>query len=246
MIVDERIVTFINSLDTKNSEILETVEREALASSVPIIRREMQSFLKTLLLIKKPMRILEVGTAVGFSALLMSEYAPEGCRITTIENYEKRIPIARGNFRRAGKEEQIALIEGDAAEVMKKLEGPFDFIFMDAAKGQYIHYLPEALRLLPEGGVLVSDNVMQDGEVIESRFAVERRNRTIHARMREYLYELKHNETLVTSILPLGDGVAVSVKQASEAGRGGRQSEPAESGAAEKRKGQEEENGKTS
>ena len=213
MIVDERIVTFINSLDTKNSEILETVEKEALASSVPIIRREMQSFLKTLLLIKKPMRILEVGTAVGFSALLMSEYAPEGCRITTIENYEKRIPIARENFRRAGKEEQITLIEGDAAEVMKKLEGPFDFIFMDAAKGQYIHYLPEALRLLPEGGVLVSDNVMQDGDVIESRFAVERRNRTIHARMREYLYELKHNDALVTSIIPLGDGVAVSVKR---------------------------------
>ena len=236
MIVDERIVTFINSLDTKNSEILETVEREALASSVPIIRREMQSFLKTLLLIKKPMRILEVGTAVGFSALLMSEYAPEGCRITTIENYEKRIPIARENFRRAGKEEQIALIEGDAAEVMKKLEGPFDFIFMDAAKGQYIHYLPEALRLLPDGGVLVSDNVMQDGDVIESRFAVERRNRTIHARMREYLYELKHNDALVTSIIPLGDGVAVSVKQVPEAGRGARQS----------KKGQEAENGKTS
>ena len=134
--------------------------------------------------------------------------------------------------------------------MMKKLEGPFDFIFMDAAKGQYIHYLPEALRLLPDGGVLVSDNVMQDGDVIESRFAVERRNRTIHARMREYLYELKHNEALVTSILPLGDGVAVSVKQASDAGRDDRRterSEPAESGAAaEKRKGQEAENGKTS
>ena len=248
MIVDERIVTFINSLDTRNSEILETIEKEALASSVPIIRREMQSFLKTLLLIRKPMRILEVGTAVGFSALLMSEYVPEGCRITTIENYEKRIPIARGNFRRAGKEEQITLIEGDAAEVMKKLEGPFDFIFMDAAKGQYIHYLPEALRLLPEGGVLVSDNVMQDGDVIESRFAVERRNRTIHARMREYLYELKHNDALVTSIIPLGDGVAVSVK---------RDSGPtdsvaadvnlAECGAAEEIKRQEgTENGKTS
>ena len=220
MIVDERIVTFINSLDTKNSEILETVEREALATSVPIIRREMQSFLKTLLLIKKPMRILEVGTAVGFSALLMSEYAPEGCRITTIENYEKRIPIARENFRRAGKEEQITLIEGDAAEVMKTLSGPFDLIFMDAAKGQYIHYLTEALRLLPKDGVLVSDNVMQDGDVIESRFAVERRNRTIHARMREYLYELKHNEALVTSIIPLGDGVAVSVKQDPKAERG--------------------------
>ena len=237
MIVDERIVTFINSLDTKNSEILETVEREALASSVPIIRREMQSFLKTLLLIKKPMRILEVGTAVGFSALLMSEYAPEGCRITTIENYEKRIPAALENFRRAGKEEKITLIEGDAAEVLKTLEGSYDFIFMDAAKGQYIHYLPEVLRLLPEGGVLVSDNVMQDGEVIESRFAVERRNRTIHARMREYLYELKHNDALVTSIIPLGDGAAVSVKRSESAMR-----EPE----TEKTKRQEAENGKTS
>ena len=237
MIVDERIVTFINSLDTRNSEILETIEKEALASSVPIIRREMQSFLKTLLLIRKPMRILEVGTAVGFSALLMSEYAPEGCRITTIENYEKRIPAALENFRRAGKEEKITLIEGDAAEVLKTLEEPYDFIFMDAAKGQYIHYLPEVLRLLPEGGELVSYNVMQDGEVIESRFAVERRNRTIHARMREYLYELKHNDALVTSIIPLGDGAAVSVKRSESAMR-----EPE----TEKTKRQEAENGKTS
>lgn len=213
MIVDERIVTFINSLDTENSRILEDIEKEALSADVPIIRREMQSFLKVLLLMQKPARILEVGTAVGFSALLMSEYAPEGCRITTIENYEKRIPIARENFKRAGKEEEITLIEGDAADVLRDLEGEFDLIFMDAAKGQYIHYLPDVMRLLAEGGCLVSDNVMQDGDVIESRFAVERRNRTIHARMREYLYELKHRNDLVTSILPLGDGVAVSMKK---------------------------------
>lgn len=213
MIVNERIVTFINSLDTKNGELLETIESEARAADVPIIRREMQSFLKVLLMLKKPARVLEVGTAVGFSALLMSEYVPEECRITTIENYEKRIPIARENFRRAGKEEQITLIEGDATEVLKTLDGSYDFIFMDAAKGQYIHYLPDILRLLSPGGCLVSDNVMQDGDVIESRFAVERRNRTIHARMREYLYELKHREDLVTSILPLGDGAAVSVKR---------------------------------
>ena len=212
MIVDERIVTFINSLDTKNSELLETIETEARTADVPIIRREMQSFLKVLLMLKKPARVLEVGAAVGFSALLMSEYVPEESRITTIENYEKRIPVARENFRRAGKEEQITLIEGDAAEVLKTLDGPYDFIFMDAAKGQYIHYLPDILRLLPPGGCLVSDNVMQDGDVIESRFAVERRNRTIHARMREYLYELKHNDALTTSIIPLGDGVAVSIK----------------------------------
>ena len=212
MIVDERIVTFINSLDTRNSELLETIEGEARAADVPIIRREMQSFLKVLLMLKKPERVLEVGTAVGFSALLMSEYVPDECRITTIENYEKRIPIARENFRRAGKEGQITLLEGYAAEVLKRLDGPYDFVFMDAAKGQYIHYLPDILRLLPPGGCLVSDNVMQDGDVIESRFAVERRNRTIHARMREYLYELKHNDELTTSIIPLGDGVAVSIK----------------------------------
>lgn len=216
MIVDERIVTFINSLDTKNSELLETIEREARADDVPIIRREMQSFLKVLLLLKKPANILEVGTAVGFSALLMSEYIPAGSRITTIENYGKRIPVARNNFRRAGKEDRITLIEGDAAEVLKTLEGPYDFIFMDAAKGQYIHFLPEIMRLLPLGGCLVSDNVMQDGAVIESRFAVERRNRTIHVRMREYLYELKHHEKLETSVIPLGDGVAVSVKKKSD------------------------------
>lgn len=213
MIVDERIVTFINSLETENSEILEAVEQEALSAYVPIIRKEMQSFLKVLLMIQKPMCILEVGTAVGFSALLMSEAAPEGCRITTIENYEKRIPIARENFRRAGKEEQITLIEGDAMDVLKTLEVSFDFIFMDAAKGQYINWLPDVMRLMKNGGVLISDNVLQEGDIIESHYLVERRNRTIYKRMREYLYELKHNPSLITSIIPLGDGVTVSVKQ---------------------------------
>ena len=133
--------------------------------------------------------------------------------ITTIEKYEKRIPIARENFSRAAVADRITLLEGDALEIMKSLEEPFDFIFMDAAKGQYIHYLPEAIRLLAPEGVLMSDNVLQDGDVIESRFAVERRNRTIHSRMREHLYELKHNERLQTSILPLGDGVALSIKK---------------------------------
>ena len=162
---------------------------------------------------KKPVRVLEVGTAIGYSAILMSHYLPKDGRITTIEKYEKRIPIARENFSRAAVADRITLLEGDALEIMKSLEEPFDFIFMDAAKGQYIHYLPEAIRLLAPEGVLMSDNVLQDGDVIESRFAVERRNRTIHSRMREYLYELKHNERLQTSILPLGDGVALSIKK---------------------------------
>ena len=213
MIVDERLVTYINSLDAGNTAMLDQIEREATADYVPIIRKEMQSFLKFLLAMKKPARILEVGTAVGFSAILMAEYDPVPCQITTIENYEKRIPIARENFKRAGKEAQIALLEGDAAEVLKTLEGPYDFIFLDAAKGQYIHFLPEILRLLAKDGVLVSDNVLQDGDVIESRFAVTRRNRTIHKRMREYLYTLTHSEELVTAVLPVGDGITLSTRR---------------------------------
>ncbi len=213
MIVDERMVTYIHSLETPEEPIIEQIEQEAKETFVPIIRKETQSFLKVLLLMKKPVRVLEVGTAIGYSAILMSHYLPKDGRITTIEKYEKRIPIARENFSRAAVADRITLLEGDALEIMKSLEEPYDFIFMDAAKGQYIHYLPEAIRLLAPEGVLMSDNVLQDGDVIESRFAVERRNRTIHSRMREYLYELKHNERLQTSILPLGDGVALSIKK---------------------------------
>ena len=212
MMIDERMAAFIQSFDSGNTPFLETLEQEALADNVPIIRGDTQNFLKMLLAIKKPVRILEVGCAVGFSALLMSEYAPAECRITTIEKYEKRIPVARENFKRAGKEDVITLLEGDAMEILKELHDTYDFIFMDAAKGQYIHFFPEVYRLLAKDGILVSDNVLQDGEVLESRFAVTRRNRTIHSRMREYLYTLTHHEGLQTSILPVGDGVTVSVK----------------------------------
>ena len=213
MIVDERLVTYINSLDTGNTKVLDAIEQEALDSYVPIIRKSMQSFLKLLLAMKKPKRILEVGTAVGFSSIFMAEYNPVPCEIVTIENYEKRVPIARENFKRAGKEQQITLIEGDATEVLKTLEEPFDLIFMDAAKGQYIHFLPDILRLLKTGGTLVSDNVLQDGDIIESHYVVTRRNRTIHKRMREYLYELTHREDLVTAVLPVGDGITISEKR---------------------------------
>lgn len=215
MIVNERMVTYINSLDRGNQGMLAEIEAGARQERVPIIRREMQSFLKMLLALKRPRRILEVGTAVGFSALLMAEHTSPDCRITTIEKYEKRIPKARENFAASPFGYKITLLEGDALEVLRQLSGTYDFIFMDAAKGQYIHYLPEVLRLLAPEGVLMSDNVLQDGDVIESRFAVERRNRTIHSRMREYLYELTHHEELQTSLLPLGDGVALSVKKES-------------------------------
>ena len=212
MITDERLTAFINSLDTGNPAYLNELEKEARETNVPIIRTETQSLLRTLIVVNRPERILEVGTAVGFSALCMSEYAPEGCQITTIEKYEKRISVALENFRRFGKSGCIQLLAEDAAVALKKLKGSYDFIFMDAAKGQYMNFLPDVLRLLRTGGLMVSDNVLQDGDILESRYAVTRRDRTIHARMREYLYELKHNPLLVTSVLPVGDGVAVSVK----------------------------------
>ena len=213
MIVDERMVTYINSLDIGNTPLLNEIEKEAKADLVPVIRREMQSFLKVLLAIHRPLRVLEVGTAVGFSALLFCEYGPENMQVTTIEKYEKRIPIARENFRRAGRDNQITLLEGDAADILKELQESYDLIFMDAAKGQYIHFLDDVLRLMKPGSVLVSDNVLQGGDIIESHYAVERRNRTIYKRMREYLYELKHNDKLLTSVIPLGDGVTVSVRK---------------------------------
>ena len=212
MIIDERMVAFIQSLDKGNTPFLTELEEEAIRTDVPIIRPAMQSLMRFLLKLHKPARILEVGTAIGFSAILMAEYGPEDCQITTIEKYEKRIPLAKANFEASGYADRITLLEGDAADILKELEGPYDMIFMDAAKGQYIHFMPDVLRLLKTGGLLISDNVMQDGEIVESRFAVIRRNRTIHSRMREYLYELKHHKLLETSIIPLGDGVALSTK----------------------------------
>ena len=213
MIVDERMTAFINSMDKGNTPFLNEIEDEAKKTNVPIIRTEMQSLLKFLLAMKRHASILEVGCAIGFSALLMSTYAPENCHITTIEKYEKRIPIARENFRSAGKEKEITLLEGDATDILKELSGPYDLIFMDAAKAQYIHFMPDVLRLLPVDGLLISDNVLQEGDIIESRYAVTRRDRTIHSRMRDYLYELTHHPQLETVILPVGDGVTLSVKK---------------------------------
>lgn len=213
-ITNPRVTDYIRSLEPDGDPVLTAIQREAREALVPIIRTETGALLRTLVAGTRPRAILEVGTAVGYSALLMASVMEPDCHITTIEKYEKRIPAARENFRRAGREDAITLLEGDAEEIMEKLpKGSFDFIFMDAAKGQYIHWLPAVLGLLAPGGMLVSDNVLQDGDIIESRFAVERRNRTIHSRMRDYLFALKHTEGLETSVVPIGDGVTVSVKR---------------------------------
>ena len=214
MIVNDRIVSYIHSLETSNSQCLQEIEQCAIKDNVPIIRKEMESFLRVMLTIKQPKNILELGCAIGYSAILMSEYMPEGGHITTIENYDKRIVQAKENIAKANATDKITLLEGDAMEVMKDLEsGSYDFVFMDAAKAQYINFLPEVLRLMKPGAVLIADNVLQDGDILESRYGVIRRNRTIHSRMREYMYQVKHMDELETTIVPIGDGITISVKR---------------------------------
>lgn len=213
MITDERIRDYIHSLEPGQGEVCAGIAREAAAGNIPIIKKETAALLKTLVTVKKPGAILEVGTAVGYSALLMAGVMPSFCRITTIEKYEPRIQAARDNFKQAGISDRITLLEGDAGEILKTLKEPCDFIFMDAAKGQYIRWLPDILRLMAPGAILFSDNVLQEGSIVQSRYGVERRDRTIHVRMREYLYTLKHMEELETAVIPIGDGVALSVRK---------------------------------
>lgn len=212
MIVNPGIVEYINSLELDDNTFLEEIEADARRNHVPIVKPETKNLLKLLVLMQKPKRILEVGAAVGFSSLYMNSYQPEDGTIVTIERNEKRIQKAKENIKAAKKEDSITLLEGDAIAILKDLSGDFDFIFVDAAKGQYIHFLDDVLRLLAPGGLLVSDNVLQDGDIAKSRYAIERRDRTIHKRMRDYLYTIKNHEELETTILPVGDGVAISLK----------------------------------
>ena len=211
MVDNDRLSVYLNSIERGNGKLLDEIEAEAIDTFVPIIRKDMQFFIRTLLSMHRPRRILEVGTAIGFSSILMALYTSDDCTITTIENYEKRIPIARDNFDRANVSNRITLIEGDAKDILPTLEGTYDFVFMDAAKGQYINFWPQIKRLTSSGSVIVTDNVLQDGDILESHYIVDRRNRTIHKRIREYLYELCQDENYDTTILSVGDGVAFTV-----------------------------------
>lgn len=211
MVIDERMAVFLDTYYPGNTEFLDLLEKHAIETDVPVIRKGTQSVLRFLLEMKKPETILEIGTAIGFSACFFCTWSE--AKVTTIEQYEKRIPLAEENFRAAGLDRRITLLKGDAAGILPGLTGSYDMIFMDASKGQYITFLPEIRRLLKRGGILAADNVLQDGELLESRFAVERRDRTIHTRMREYLKAISEDPEFVTTILPVGDGLAVTVKR---------------------------------
>lgn len=216
MIGEDRIEAYLDSLDRGNTPFLNELEEVAKASDVPIIRRPTQNLIRFLIELKKPQKILEVGTAIGFSAIMMAQYSTEDAHITTIEKYEKRIPIAEENFERSGFAGKITFLKGDATDILEELKDKgecYDMIFMDAAKGQYMNFLVPIKEMMKSGSLLISDNVLQEGDIIESRFAVTRRNRTIHSRMREYLYTLTHDDDFTTDILPIGDGVALTVRK---------------------------------
>lgn len=211
--MDERIDTFLDLYRQPVPEYIQKLEKWALEHEVPIIRRGTRDMLRYLLRTKCPARILEVGTAIGYSSLFMKECIPETSRITTIEKVESRIVQAKKNFAVYDKRGQISLMEGEAMDVLGKLvqqNEHFDFVFMDAAKGQYLSFLPAVLQLMEKNAILVSDNIFHEGDVLQSRYAVTRRDRTIHERMREYLHVLSTHERLETVCLPISDGMAVS------------------------------------
>lgn len=212
MIVNERIDEYIELLGKENSEYIERIREEALATDVPIIKRSSEAFMKSLLKIKRYTNILELGTAVAYSTLIIAENSE--AKITTVEKFEPRIKIAKENIKFSKFKDRIELICEDVDIVLKNLVSQnkkYDFIFMDAAKAQYIKWLPDIKLLLEDEGVLFSDNILQEGSIIESKFAIDRRDRTIHKRLREYLRALTSDKNLTTSIIPIGDGVALSI-----------------------------------
>ena len=209
----ERVAAYLHSLETDGSPFLCDLREYARENDVPIVRRETESFLRTMCTLVKPGNILEIGTAIAYSTIVFAEYCDD---VTTIENYEKRIALAKENIGQTGNEGRITLMEKDAGEALKNLVEngrKFDLIFLDAAKGQYPVWLPDLKKLMHAGSVLISDNVLQEGTVMESRYTIARRDRTTHERMREFLYQIKHDPALQTSVLPVGDGVSLSVMQ---------------------------------
>ena len=214
MIDNERISDYLDSLCPGNSNLTEQIRKSAIEKNMPIIRRDGETLLKTILRMKRPKRILEIGTNVGYSAILMADNCD--AKITTLEIGEADYKMALENVAMAGYEDKIKCLHCDATDELKALTAAgekFDFVFMDAAKAQYINWLPDIEKLTDEGAVLLSDNVLHDGDIVQSRFAVERRDRTTHARLREYLYELTHSHKWTTSVINIADGMSVSVRE---------------------------------
>ncbi|NLI88879.1 MAG: O-methyltransferase [Epulopiscium sp.] len=209
------IAQYIRAIRPESQGILKEIELKLANNeeSWPIIKPEVASFLQVLLSLQKPYKILEIGTAVGYSSILMSQYLQPGGKIITIERFDLMQRQAKSNIKKANLQDTITILEGNASDILPNLEDKdFDFIFMDCAKGQYINFLPHCIRLLKDDGILVTDNVLHKGAVAKSKYLVPRRQRTTHTRLREFLYEINHHPQLISAVLPFGDGLAVSHK----------------------------------
>lgn len=208
----EFIREYLHAIQKEDEPIVEAIRKYALDHDVPIIKLEVKQLLEVLVTAYRPKRILEIGTAIGYSSIIMSRFLDSDGHITTLERSPEMTELAKKHIAMADKAHIIEVMEGDAEDLLKTLEETYDMIFMDAAKGQYITFLPYCMKLLKPGGLLVSDNVLQEGYVAKSRWSIPRRQRTIHNRMRAYLWELNHHPHLRTAILPIADGVTISCK----------------------------------
>lgn len=211
MITNPKVLEYLDIISPVNSKAIEEIRAEAKRNYIPIIKRDTENFLKFVLKMQNPGSILEIGCAVGYSAAVMLENSDAD--IVTVEKMPERVEEAKRNIKYADFESRASILEGDAGEILKSLADKgekFDFIFMDAAKAQYITWLPVVKKLLKESGMIFSDNCLQEGDLAESSFAIRKRDKTIHKRMREYIYLLLHDEALESWIFSIGDGVLLS------------------------------------
>lgn len=206
------INSFLSEMFTRDDPVLFGMEDYACRNHIPIIQPESARLLETLCALSKPGRILEIGTAIGYSTIILARTLDSSGIIDSVEMDEDRMITARKFIKQAGLEENIRLLHGDAFEVLQCLSTPYDLIFLDAAKGQYPDYLPHCLRLLTPGGLFISDNILYGGMVAKSGWP-EHKHRTITVRLREYVKKLCSIENLVTSIVPIGDGMSVSYRK---------------------------------
>ena len=211
MITNPKVLEYLDIISPVNSKAIEEIRAEAKRNYIPIIKRDTENFLKFVLKMQNPGSILEIGCAVGYSAAVMLENSDAD--IVTVEKMPERVEEAKRNIKYADFESRASILEGDAGEILKSLADKgekFDFIFMDAATAQYITWLPVVKKLLKKSGMIFSDNCLQEGDLAESSFAIRKRDKTIHKRMREYIYLLLHDETLESWIFSIGDGVLLS------------------------------------
>jgi len=215
-VVKPELVAFLRNEQKQLSGELGQIEKEANESEVPIIPHETVVFMQFLLGQIKPKQVLEIGTALGFSSSLMAQYVGEDGHVTTIDRFDVMIRKAKKTYERLGLEDRVTLLEGQAADILPELTGPYDFIFMDSAKSKYIEFLPECLRLLKKGGVLMVDDIFQGGTVLDPIEEIPRNRRTIHRKLKRFLDVINSHPDLTTSLVPLGDGIALITKEADE------------------------------